>query len=300
MFHCLAWSCLDTFDEFCFYFRDYTLLPPVLSAVSKTYEINDSQVLSKKLSWSCQFWSKSRYKHVSMLFSRSHGACQVKPPLAFFPSVFSFNVLPPAPKCHPMAFRSLHLMSPSIKWPLCYSIRYIAYVSTSVSLTTLYFTSPSSFFCLTKSVVVVRQGGLCLSTAVVWISASVCACNCWYLRAWSCSVCMCVWVCVGVCLSTPGLSLGGSPPLSSPPTPRDGCVSREFASEEKHLQLVHIKFCWANTIHQHVFFSPFSVFIKGAKLTCLHVCLRRGWREKLHRRLIWGRICTCIYKCSRF
>lgn len=84
--------------------------------------------------------------------------------------------------------------------------------------------------------------------------------------------------CVHVYLSTSGLSLGGSPPLSSQPSLGDGCVSRELAPEEK---LAHIKFCWANTIYQHVsppppYPPPHLVFYSrntAAVCACMFVCM---------------------------
>lgn len=55
-------------------------------------------------------------------------------------------------------------------------------------LTLFLLLSPPSFFCLTKSVVVVRQGGLCLSAALVWIHASVC------------TICVCSQLLISVCV----------------------------------------------------------------------------------------------------
>lgn len=123
--------------------------------------------------------------------------------LSLFSSYFPLQPPPSSKPLHPPCHFLLNAFSFNS------SIYFIIYISTSQCPFQLFLSSPS-LLCLTKSVVVVRQGALCLRTALVWIHASVCTsmcvletvdiCMCDHALSVYVNVCGCMYVCICVCM----------------------------------------------------------------------------------------------------
>lgn len=219
------------------------------------------------------------YKHVSMLFPQSDRAVTghyTTPWLCFFLLLGFFHSL-----LHPFAPNQLFFcfQVPASSMLPFFLINAVSFSPSIYLYLSVPFNSSSAQLPPPSSVVV-RQGGLCL-TALVWICACLCVRLQLLISVCVTALCTCVSVCEWV-----GESLGGSPPLSSQPSPRDGCVFRELAPEEKRLQLAHIKFCWANTTYQHAP-PPHTLFFLSLLKEAHLVCALLSGRQRRRRAPVW-------------
>lgn len=213
------------------------------------------------------------YKHVSMLFPQSDRAVTghyTTPWLCFFLLLGFFHSL-----LHPFAPNQLFFcfQVPASSMLPFFLINAVSFSPSIYLYLSVPFNSSSAQLPPPSSVVV-RQGGLCL-TALVWICACLCVRLQLLISVCVTALCTCVSVCEWV-----GESLGGSPPLSSQPSPRDGCVFRELAPEEKRLQLAHIKFCWANTTYQHAPPHTHTLFSLSFERSSFSLCALEWETEK--------------------